>query len=847
MPPKSGHHRAKNVGFDDDDGYSDDYLEEEEGDGMTDEDREQLRIGTAKAREALDSSITVSDAQIQESLWHYFYDVEKTVAYLKNKFAPTPKTTSTPSKKQKATSRFDQAASAAGVETNSTPGKQTTSHAQLGEIQESTCTAPSLKSLARQCVENVNLSDSGTSVDESSVRDKSLYPAFVDTFPTSNFFWDTPWGNVPPHRLGEITVEPLLPRGRLLGGSSKPSKLAALAAARKRKQDEAKNVASLPHEHDTRTEADTAVALLDRLSFKAKDTTGPPSIPKEAEKKPRHSRYPTRKRSPSPTPEIPKTEERPPPKSTAPAIEFPDLRAPPSIFASVLCGTSAHQPINQISEFTSFPLPYTNFPGFKDANPFANPSPDDLVLSAQAKGTKPKPAKTKKSNGEHLAAPMEKLAVDEIPRVKSKNLNVVEEFEKSGMKRMANFVVIGHVDHGKSTLMGRLLCDLKVVDQRSLDKLRKEAETIGKSSFALAWVMDQTSEERSRGVTVDIATNYFETEKTRFTILDAPGHRDFIPNMIAGASQADFAVLVIDASTNSFESGLKGQTKEHALLVRSMGVQRLVVAVNKMDTVSWSQERFEEISQQMGTFLTTASFSAKSITFIPCAGLTGENVTKKVEDPNAKWYTGETLIEALDSSEIAKRNIGKPLRLTIGDVFRGGITNPVSISGRIDAGSVQVGDIILAMPANETAAVKAIELENEPVDWAVAGQIPTLHLTDIDPVHLRSGDIVCDPKNAVKLIKSFTCKILAFEHVLPMSVEVFRGRLQAEGKVKRLVAVLNKTSGDIIKNKPRIVKPGEVARVIVELDRELPLEPGTRVVLREGGNTVAAGLLEVSI
>lgn len=148
------------------------------------------------------------------------------------------------------------------------------------------------------------------------------------------------------------------------------------------------------------------------------------------------------------------------------------------------------------------------------------------------------------------------------------------------------------------------------------------------------------------------------------------------------------------------------------------------------------------------------------------------------------------------------------------------------------------------MPANETAAVKAIELENEPVDWAVAGQIPTLHLTDIDPVHLRSGDIVCDPKNAVKLIKSFTCKILAFEHVLPMSVEVFRGRLQAEGKVKRLVAVLNKTSGDITKNKPRIVKPGEVARVIVELDRELPLEPGTRVVLREGGNTVAAGLLE---
>lgn len=444
--------------------------------------------------------------------------------------------------------------------------------------------------------------------------------------------------------------------------------------------------------------------------------------------------------------------------------------------------------------------------------------------------------------------------------MKSKNLNVVEEFKKSSMKQMANFVVIGkflyvptpmpfltpagHVDHGKSTLMGRLLYDLKVIDQRSVDKLRKEAETIGKSSFALAWVMDQTSEERSRGVTVDIATNYFETDKTRFTILDAPGHKDFIPNMIAGASQADFAVLVIDASTNSFESGLKGQTKEHALLVRSMGVQRLVVAVNKMDTVSWSQERYEEISQQMTAFLTAASFSGKNITFIPCAGLTGENVTRKVEDPNAKWYTGETLVEALESSEPAKRSIEKPLRLTIGDVFRGGITNPTSISGRIDAGSVQVGDTILAMPSAEAATIKAIEVENEPVDWAVAGQIPTLHLSDIDPVHLRLGDIMCDPKNPVKLIRLFSCKILAFDHVLPTSVDVFRGRLQAEGKIKALVATLNKGTGEVVKKKPRIVKLGDVARVVVELEKELPLEAGTRVVLREGGNTIAAGLLE---
>jgi elongation factor 1 alpha-like protein len=392
--------------------------------------------------------------------------------------------------------------------------------------------------------------------------------------------------------------------------------------------------------------------------------------------------------------------------------------------------------------------------------------------------------------------------------------------------------------------MGRLLFDLKVVDERSIDKLRKEAATIGKSSFALAWVMDQTSEERSRGVTVDIAMTNFETPNTKFTILDAPGHKDFIPNMIAGASQADFAVLVIDASTNSFESGLKGQTKEHALLVRSMGVQRLIVAVNKMDTVGWKQSRFEEISGQLTAFLTTASFSPKSITFIPCAGLSGDNVTKRVEDPRASWYTGKFLLDALESIELPKRLMDKPFRMTVSDVFRGGITTPLSISGRIDAGTLQVGDTILAMPANERATIKAIEVDHEPVDWAVAGQIPTLHLVNIDPVHLRLGDIACAPNNPVKLVRSFRCKILAFEHVLPSAVDVFRGRLQTEGKIVALSARLDKNSGEVLKKKPRILKPGEVARVVVELEKDLPLEVGVRIVLRERGNTVAAGLLE---
>ncbi|KAF1925081.1 uncharacterized protein M421DRAFT_424110 [Didymella exigua CBS 183.55] len=459
-------------------------------------------------------------------------------------------------------------------------------------------------------------------------------------------------------------------------------------------------------------------------------------------------------------------------------------------------------------------------------------------------GTTPKKKKPAASiNGEKLADSVEKLAVDE-PKVKSKNLNVLEELQKSGMKRMANFVVVGHVDHGKSTLMGRLLYDLKVIDQRSIDKLRKEAETIGKSSFALAWVMDETSEERSRGVTVDIATNYFETDKSRFTILDAPGHKDFIPNMISGSSQADFPVLVIDSGTNSFEAGLKGQTKEHILIARSMGMQHIIVAINKMDTVAWSKARFDEIAKKMTSFLTDASFAEKRITFIPLAGLTGENVVSKISNPVADWYTGETLMEALERIELPQRQLEKPLRLSVADVFRGDMRSPLSISGRIDAGTLQVGDVILALPANETATIKSIEVQDAPVDWAVAGQIPTLHLTDIDPVHLRQGDMVCSPKAPVKLVKAFTSKLLAFEHVLPMPVEVFRSTLNSPGSIRTLSAKLNKFTGEVTKKKPRIVKPGEVARVVVQLERELPIEEGMRVVIRERGRTIGAGLME---
>lgn len=392
--------------------------------------------------------------------------------------------------------------------------------------------------------------------------------------------------------------------------------------------------------------------------------------------------------------------------------------------------------------------------------------------------------------------------------------------------------------------MGRLLFDLKAVDQRTMEKYQKEAERIGKGSFAFAWVLDQGTEERARGVTIDIATNNFETEKTSFTILDAPGHRDFVPNMIAGASQADFAVLVIDASTGNFESGLKGQTKEHALLVRSIGVQRIIVAVNKMDVADWSEDRFREIQQQMASFLNTAGFQPKNVTFIPCSGLEGGNILTKTTDSRASWYTGPTLVEELDTSEPSTYALDKPLRMTINDVFRGGVQNPLSVSGRLEAGNVQIGEQVTIMPSGENAQIRSLEVDEEPQDWAVAGQNVVLHLSDVDPIHLKTGDVLCSPTSPMKNISEFKAKVLAFDHLTPMNLDVHKGRLHVPGRIIQLIGTLDKTTGVVLKKKPKIVQPGSVVRVVVQLEQAVPLEAPARIVLRANGETVAAGLIE---
>ncbi|EPQ67554.1 Bgt-3338 [Blumeria graminis f. sp. tritici] len=726
---------------------------------LSEEDHEKLRDGTIAVRASLPLCRShITDKEIQESLWHTFYNVEKTVEYLLRIHSDKPKAGKTSKKKS-----------------------------------------------------------------------------------SKEFFKDTPWLKVPKEREA-ILVAPLYPRGGLLGGSSEPpkmSKLQALAAARRKNIPEIKNENSV-------SAAESLAKLKLSQSRHIGGSSGTQNLIFNQEVPQKSSRgFPIRKRQPS----VPidqsiaySKNKLPDSKDSLFNIDQETNKASPSEFASTMFSR-----ISRPNSQPYFSMPYAAGT-YQTADPFAGPSPDDIVLAAQSKATangakNVQPKSKKEGHSDEIIGKLESITIDDV-RPQLKKLDVPKEFRNQVRKNTANFVVIGHVDAGKSTLMGRLLLDLGVVNQRTVDRYRKEADSIGKSSFAIAWVFDQGSEERARGVTIDIAMNKFETPNTSFTVLDAPGHRDFIPNMIAGASQADFAVLVIDASTGSFESGLKGQTKEHTLLVRSMGVQRIIVAINKLDTVGWSEERFTEIKNQISSFLTTAGFHSKNISIVPCSGLLGDNVINRSQNPASKWYNGQTLIETLDVSGPISRNIDEPLRMTIFDVFRGGQQNPVSLNGRVDSGTLQVGETLLAQPSGQTCIVKSLESDNQTVNWAVSGQLITIHLSGIGDQYLKAGDVLCSTSSPIRNIKEFTAKILAFEFILPMKVEIHKGRLHTTGRVKKIECILNKTTGTVVGKHPKVVKPGMLARITVEVDLAVPLESPGRVVLRSDGCTIAAGLIE---
>ncbi|KAI9206512.1 HBS1-like protein-like protein [Polychytrium aggregatum] len=532
---------------------------------------------------------------------------------------------------------------------------------------------------------------------------------------------------------------------------------------------------------------------------------------------------------------------------------------------------------------------------------FSTPSPDDVVAMARKKapaaglqlnqGTKPA-AKTVTLPSEPPSAALASMAISQpkptppaartvtpkappaartqpvftpkppsVPAQSKKNkIDVAEEYNKrKSTKDSLNLIIVGHVDAGKSTLMGHMMCLLGEVSDRALKKNQHEAEKIKKGSFSFAWVLDATEEERNRGVTIDVAEMKFETPNRQFTLLDAPGHRDFIPNMIAGACQADVAILVVDSSPGEFEAGfdLGGQTREHALLVRALGVTQLIVAVNKLDMMEWSQERYDEICKKLGAFLVHAGFKKQKLTYIPTSGWLGENLVKREEPLLNKWYKGQTLIGQLDQLEAPTRMIDRPLRMSVSDFFKGGLGTgtggDVSVSGRIDCGSVQLKDEVLVMPINEVAVVKAIECNHESVKWAVAGDSVTISLSGIDSQHVKKGNVLCQVGHPIPITRKIRAQIVTFDISRPLTIGVpvvFHTQSLAEaGSIKSLISILDKATGEVVKKRPRALTKNLTAEVEIELLRPLCLEKSAdnkffgRFTLRCGSQTVAAGLV----
>ena len=424
----------------------------------------------------------------------------------------------------------------------------------------------------------------------------------------------------------------------------------------------------------------------------------------------------------------------------------------------------------------------------------------------------------------------------------------------SSKKPHMNLVVTGHVDNGKSTIVGHLMVDLGVIDQRTIEQFAKESEATGKGdTFKYAWVLDSIKDERDRGITIDLAFQKFETSKFFFTLIDAPGHRDFIKNMITGASEADVAILVISTKPGETEAATEpgGQAREHAFLCRTLGVGQVVVALNKMDDSNYSEARYNEVKGIAEKMLKMVGYNTSKVNFVPVSGWKGDNLAKKSE--NMGWYKGSTLLEALDSFESPEKPIGKPLRIPIQDVYSitGVGTVPV---GRVETGVVKANDKVIVMPAGVTGEVKSIETHHTQMNSAEAGDNIGFNLRGIDKKSIHRGDVIGHPDKPPSVAKEFEAQIIVIHHPTAMApgyTPVLHAHTaQVAATLSDFVAKIDPKTGGVLEEKPKFLKTGDAAIVRIRPVRPLAIETFKefpeigRFALRDMGTTIAAGVIK---
>lgn len=360
--------------------------------------------------------------------------------------------------------------------------------------------------------------------------------------------------------------------------------------------------------------------------------------------------------------------------------------------------------------------------------------------------------------------PAEKKTQREIDAVQKEQAADVDEdtLQEIYGKEHVNIIFIGHVDAGKSTLGGSILWSTGMVDERTMEKYKKEAKDLGRESWYLSWVMDLTKEERSKGKTVEVGRGFFETEKRRYSILDAPGHKTYVPSMIGGASQADVGILVISARKGEYETGFErgGQTREHAMLAKTQGVNKLVVVINKMDdpTVEWSEERYKECSTKLAQFLKGTGYNLKTdVFFMPVAAQVSMNVKDRVPKGVAPWYDGPSLLEYLDNMQALERKLNAPFMMPVNAKYRDLGT---MIDGKIEAGVVKKSMTLIMMPRKDKVEVSAVYGEQEEeVPIAQCGDQVRLRLKGVEEEDILPGFVICSPKRLVHCVAEFEAQI----------------------------------------------------------------------------------------
>jgi elongation factor 1-alpha len=410
-----------------------------------------------------------------------------------------------------------------------------------------------------------------------------------------------------------------------------------------------------------------------------------------------------------------------------------------------------------------------------------------------------------------------------------------------------NIITAGHVDHGKSTLFGRLLYESGAIREDELKKLKEEAKEYKIEGGEFAYIVDTIKEERQRGMTIDIMHRPFETNKYYFTIIDVPGHRDFVKNMITGASQADGAILVVSARPGE---GVQEQTKEHVYLIKVLGISQIVVAITKMDLANWDKAVYEKLKNDVIALMKPLGFPVDKMLFIPVAAQLGDNVFKR--SANMPWYTGPTLIEALDSFQVPPRPVNKPLRIPIQDVYSitGVGTVPV---GRVETGVLKTNDIVVFEPSGVKGEVKSIEMHHQQIPQAMPGDNVGFNVRGISKNDVKRGDVAGHPDNPPTVAKEFIAQIIVLQHPTVIAAgytPVFHCHTASVAcKIVEIIAKIDPKTGSVIEEHPDFIKTGDAARIrvvptkpmVVEKHSEFP-ELG-RFAIRDMGQTVAAGIV----